>query len=188
MKKIVVGSTNPTKINSTKAAFEAVWPDERFEVTGVSVESGVSDQPMSEEETIRGAKNRARTVRLRHQADYTVGLEGGLWQINGDWFESGWIAVLDADGNFGIGSTPVIEMPPRLLEKILAGQELGEIIDEITGRQDVAKQEGFFGIMSNGALGRTAALKDGVIFALGRFVRPEFYEEAATAVETGERT
>ena len=188
MKKVVVGSTNPTKVDSTRAAFQAVWLDETFEVTGVKAESGVSDQPMSEEETIRGAKNRARAAMLQAKADYAVGLEGGLWKINGDWFESGWVAVLDSTGNFGIGSTPVIEMPPRLLEKILAGQELGDVMDEVTGRQDVAKAEGFFGIMSNGALGRTAALKDGVIFALGRFVRPEFYEEAAAAVETGERT
>ncbi len=180
MKRVVVGSTNPTKVNSTKEAFEAVWPDETFEVTGVRVKSGVSEQPMSEAETIRGAKNRARVAMLQHPADYAVGLEGGLWKINGDWFESGWIAVLDAAGNFGLGSTPVIEMPPRLLKEIQAGKELGVVIDEITGEQDLSKRGGFFGLMTNGKLDRTAALKDGVLFALGRFVRPEFYETADT--------
>jgi inosine/xanthosine triphosphatase len=183
VKKVIVGSGNPTKVNSTKAAFEAIWPDETFEVTGVEVASGVSDQPMSEEETIRGTKNRARAAMLKSKADYAVGLEGGLWKINGDWFESGWIAVLDADGNFGLGSTPVIEMPPRLLKEIETGKELGVVIDEITGEQGLSKRGGFFGLMTNGTLDRTAALEDGVKFALGRFVRPEFYETEAAAVK-----
>lgn len=52
---VAVGSTNPVKIEASKLAFEAVWPKRVFEVEGVSVSSGVSDQPMSDQESITGA-------------------------------------------------------------------------------------------------------------------------------------
>lgn len=37
--KVVVGSTNPVKINAVKLAFEKVWPNEKWEVTGIKVSS-----------------------------------------------------------------------------------------------------------------------------------------------------
>ena len=45
MKKVLIASKNPVKINATKKAFEDVFTD-RFEFEGVSADSLVSDQPM----------------------------------------------------------------------------------------------------------------------------------------------
>ena len=45
MKKVLIASRNPVKINATKKAFEEVFTD-RFEFEGVSADSLVSDQPM----------------------------------------------------------------------------------------------------------------------------------------------
>ena len=45
MKKVIITSKNPVKINATKKAFENVFND-RFEFEGVSADSLVSDQPM----------------------------------------------------------------------------------------------------------------------------------------------
>ena len=52
--KIAVGSENPVKINAVKHAFKLVWPKKKWEVIGVKVTSGVSDQPMSDVESIKG--------------------------------------------------------------------------------------------------------------------------------------
>lgn len=181
MKRIVVGSTNPTKIDSTRAAFEAVWPDETFEVTGVKVKSGVSEQPMSFDETIRGAKNRARAAMLLNPADFAVGLEAGVENMSQGWFDSGWCAVLDSSGSFGIGSSPVLSMPDAMMEQILSGKELGQVVDEMTDRSNVKHQEGFFGIVTNGAITRSNAFEYGIAFALARFVRPDFYTAPAAS-------
>ena len=48
MKKVLIASRNPVKINATKKAFEEVFTN-RFEFEGVSADSLVSDQPMSNE-------------------------------------------------------------------------------------------------------------------------------------------
>lgn len=184
MKKIIVGSTNLTKIAAAKQAFEAVWPNERFETEGVKVDSGVSDQPMSFDETIRGAKNRARAAMLLKQADFTVGLEAGLEKYADGWFESGWVAVLAADGNFGLGSSAIMPIPELVMKGIRQGKELGEVIDELTNRTDVKHQEGFFGLISCGTITRTSAFKDGTVLALAPFARPEFFEEKEAVAAT----
>ena len=54
MKKVIITSKNPVKINATKKAFEKVFND-RFEFEGVSADSLVSDQPMNNAETLNGA-------------------------------------------------------------------------------------------------------------------------------------
>ena len=61
MKKVLIASRNPVKINATKKAFEEVFTD-RFEFEGVSADSLVSDQPMSNDETLKGATNRLQVA------------------------------------------------------------------------------------------------------------------------------
>ncbi|MEN8253144.1 MAG: inosine/xanthosine triphosphatase [Patescibacteria group bacterium] len=56
--KIFVGSTNPVKINAVITAASETWPE--IQAEGFSVPSDVDDQPRSDEETEKGAVNRAR--------------------------------------------------------------------------------------------------------------------------------
>ena len=66
-----VASTNPVKVGAVQQALAACFPDRAVEVEGCSVPSGVADQPMSDDETKRGAMNRfpvcgERAARARH--------------------------------------------------------------------------------------------------------------------------
>ncbi|WP_337236846.1 DUF84 family protein, partial [Salmonella enterica] len=60
MRKIIIASQNPAKVNAVRSAFSTVFPDQEWEFIGVSVPSEVADQPMSDEETKQGALNRVR--------------------------------------------------------------------------------------------------------------------------------
>lgn len=174
--KVAVGSANPVKVDATRLAFEQVWPDETWEVEGVKVDSGVSDQPMSDAESIKGATNRAKAALAATGADYGAGLEGGLENVDGNWLECGVVVIVDAKGRRGIGSTCRMEMPPGMLADIQAGEELGDVADRWFDRHNLKHKEGFFGMMTDGAIDRTAAYKDGIIFALTRFIRPELFD------------
>ncbi|MCX6349578.1 MAG: DUF84 family protein, partial [Candidatus Aureabacteria bacterium] len=57
---VAVGSTNPVKRRAVAAA------------------SGVSSTPLSNEETIAGARRRAQAARRAARARWGVGLEGGM--------------------------------------------------------------------------------------------------------------
>ncbi|KAJ2972514.1 hypothetical protein NQ176_g7113 [Zarea fungicola] len=57
--EIIVASKNPVKIQAAHDGFQRMFPDIAFTVRGLSVPSGVPDQPLTDEETLQGALNRA---------------------------------------------------------------------------------------------------------------------------------
>lgn len=173
--KIAVGSKNPVKIACVQQAFEKVFPDTTWEVEGIDVVSGVSDQPMSDKESITGARNRAKKALESLGADYGVGLEGGLQEIEGNWFDAGWIVVVDKEGNEGIGSTIRMMTPEKMMDLIKQGMELGHVNDKLFGMENSKHGDGHFGLMTNGAITRTDGYRDGVIAALARFIKPEVF-------------
>jgi non-canonical (house-cleaning) NTP pyrophosphatase len=93
---IAIGSKNPCKIDSVKTAFHKVFREqlqgEEYELvfSGHGVPSNVSDQPIGDDETLLGAKNRALGALEAAQIlsnenegdvgvpDFGVGLEGGI--------------------------------------------------------------------------------------------------------------
>src|SRR4051794_36567299 len=101
---VAVGSLNPVKMSSANLAFERTWPDEAWFLKGCAVESGVSPQPLTDAETIEGARNRAAAALDHLEGDYGVGIEGGLQQVVGTWFAGVWAVVLDKRGREGIGA------------------------------------------------------------------------------------
>jgi inosine/xanthosine triphosphatase len=173
--KVAVGSKNSVKINAVKDAFRLVFPQKRWDVIGIDVESGVSNQPMSDRESIKGARNRAKKALKILKADFGVGLEGGLHEIDGRWFDNGWIAVIDKNGKEGFGSTVKMPTPEKLMELIHKGIELGVANDILFKRTNSKHAEGHFGIMTNNIITRTSGYRDGVVAALTRFIHPEIF-------------
>ncbi len=172
---VAVGSHNPVKIESVRLGFEAVWKDGEHTVFGVSVLSGIAEQPMSDEESIIGARNRAKGALRESGADFGVGLEGGLHKLGGQYFDCGWIVVLDKEEREGIGSTARILTPPKIVELIEQGMELGAANDVFFNAVNSKQEQGHFGLMTNNAMTRTSAYRDGVIVALSRFLHPHLF-------------
>lgn len=163
---VAIGSENPVKVN----AVERVLPD--AETTAVGVDSGVPEQPWGREETVEGARNRVAAALAATDADYGVGIEGGVAERDvpgGVWLVM-WAAVTDGtDTHFGAG--PSIRLPDPVAERLRDGEELGPVLDDELGREDLAKQEGAIGIYTAGRVGRSDALVDAVAGAFGPFLR-----------------
>ena len=172
---VAVGSLNPTKILAVKKAFRKIFPKTKWYVKGTRVASSVADQPMSDKETIKGATTRAKRAISALGADYGVGLEGGMQKIGYEWFETGWIVIINKKGEKGTGSSFRIRLPEKIMEHIHNGKELGIATDIIFKTVDSGKNNGFFGYMTKDTVTRTAAYRDGVIAALSRFVHPSLY-------------
>ena len=167
---VAVGSLNPAKIEATRLALDALRPGQIQDVRGYEVSSGVAAQPMTDAETIRGARNRAVNAIALAGCDYGVGIEGGLQQTEGSWFNSGWAVVVDRNGREGVGSSLRMQVPAAMMELVLAGEELGNACNLIFGRTDANRAEGFVGLMTGNAIHRTGALCDAVIAALTTFL------------------
>lgn len=174
MKKIIVGSTNPVKINSTRLAFEAAFPEEEFEVDGVTAESDVRDQPMSDSETFSGAQNRANHVKGNNQADYFVGIEGGVQDRGDDMEAFAWTVVL-SNGTEGKARTSSFILPHEVGSLVRSGMELGHADDKVFKQTHSKQKNGAVGLLTNDIIDRTEYYKQAVILALVPFINPEFY-------------
>lgn len=175
MKKVAVGSKNPVKIEAVKQAFKKVFSEEEWIIEGIEVNSEVSNQPMSDRESITGARNRAKKALQALQADYGVGLEGGVQEVDGIWFDCGWMVIVDAKGNEGIGSTVKMLVSEKIMQHIHAGKELGIANDIVFKTKNSKQGDGHFGLMTKNAITRTSGYRDGVISALSRFVQPDIF-------------
>lgn len=173
--KIVVGSTNKAKIRAAQLAVDKLFPGTK--VSGMEVDSGVSNQPKSAEESLQGAINRAENAMEKTKADYTIGMEGGMYKIGKRWFESGWIAVVDKKDKIGLGTSAHWQVSDKISRELLAGKELREVVTELSGKPNIYQEEGVMGLITSNHLPRDLAYSHGIIFAFGPFIsEPIFWD------------
>ncbi len=171
---IAVGSTNPTKIKPVEEVFNNYFGN--VEVIGTAVDSGVSEQPMSDDEAYRGALSRAtQAIKSVKDADYGVGVEGGLRKTSYGWIENSMVVIIDTKGKVGIGNSAGIVLPESIIALIQKGATLEEAIDTLCGTEKIGEGIGMFGVMTNEYVTRAEGVRHGVAFALARFLHPEMY-------------
>ena len=91
-----------------------------FAVEGVPTDSGVSEQPMSLEETVLGAKTRASRAFLEIEgASIGIGLESGLVVVDGKHFDFCACSIFDGRRHF-VGMSSMFPLPQQVVE--LLGQ------------------------------------------------------------------
>jgi inosine/xanthosine triphosphatase len=174
LRTIVVGSTNPVKIGAVRAVLGPLAP--AATIDGVAVESTVPDQPVGDEETIRGAIARARAALAATGADLGVGIEGGIVnEGDGGMRTCAWAAIVDAHGTSGVGGSLAMALPARVAEMIRSGAELGHAMDALVGGHDTKRGAGAVGILTAGLVDRQRAYEVLVTYALARFVTPDLY-------------
>lgn len=153
--KIIVASKNPAKLDAVRQAFTNLLPGEDLQISGLAVSSGVKEQPDSDDETRQGAINRATAARSAQSgADFWVGLEGGLEQLEGRWLASAWMAVLDQQGRLGLARTPTLPLPPAVEALLEEGLELGEANDRVFSTHNSKQKGGAFGLLTDGRMTR----------------------------------
>jgi len=175
MKIIHVASTNPVKVNAAADGFKAAFPDGEFIVTGYKLEHGVSMQPMSDAETRMGAETRVRLCRESYpDADYWVGIEGGVEMAGRDLLAFAWVAILSSD-QMGSARTGTFYLPMEVTRLVLEGRELGEADDLVFSRTNSKQQNGAVGILTHDLIDRKKYYEHAVILALIPFLNPDHY-------------
>ncbi len=172
---IVVASRNPVKISAVENAFSSQFPGAELEITSVDVESGVSSQPDSDGETRQGAINRVAAARdAQSNADFWVGLEGGIESQDDRLMAFAWMAVQDRHGTCGEARTVTLPLPPAVKELIDDGLELGEANDRVFSTINSKQGGGAFGLLTNGLHTREGVYAQAMTIALIPFVHELF--------------
>lgn len=174
--KLVISSKNPVKVNATLGGFKQMFPEETFEHEMVAVSSGVSDQPMSNEETYLGATNRANNAKQEMpDADYWIGLEGGIEEGEKGMEAFAWAVVINKEGLLGKSRTATFFLPQRIAELVNQGTELGHADDMVFGTSNSKQSSGSVGILTKDVLTRTTYYQDAIVLALIPFKNPDLY-------------
>ncbi len=183
---VVVASRNPAKIRAVSEAFRSQFPQHELSIDGIDADSGISDQPVGDDETRRGARNRLASARaIVTDADFWVGLEGGIARIGDSLVAFAWMAVGDRDGRVGEARSATLPLPPAVGRLIDSGLELGDANDRVFATLRSKEQGGAFGLLTGGRHTRESVYAQTVLLALVPLVHPLFTDDAPSPAGAG---
>lgn len=174
MIEVIVGSTNPVKINAVKLGFQSIFKDQNINVKGIVAHSGVSEQPTSDEETFIGASNRAKYCKHSEIGDYFVGIEGGVDDGPNGMMAFAWVCI-HCGNKVGQSRTGTFELPQAIVHHLRNGMELGKADDLVFGTVNSKQAGGAVGLLTHGGLDRTNYYSQAVTLALIPFINPNLY-------------
>lgn len=191
---IAVGSTRKPKLAAVREAVDGMSQllaaQTSIEIVGVEVESGVNHTPLSREESMRGARQRAAWLEQVSKQEakpwnYFVGLEGGLDSVieNGERrvFLESWAYVSDGSRGY-FGRSGAVELPEALAEEVFVrGTELSMAIDQFVGEAGIRDAQGAWGVLSGNKITRQEAFRVALIAAFAPFFNQPMYRKAVVA-------
>jgi len=172
---IAISSKNPVKIEAVISAFEKVFVDKDFNFLSSNIKSGVSDQPFGNSETIKGAMNRASKIaKLFPEADFCLGIEGGVSNKNNELTAFAWI-VIKSNDKISKAKTSSFELPRVVGELLKKGYELGEADDIVFKKKNTKQKNGAVGLLTNNIVTRKDLYRQAIILALIPHINESLY-------------
>jgi inosine/xanthosine triphosphatase len=183
--KVVIASMRAPKVNGVQRAFRKLAQiyslgDIVFE--SMSVDSGVSATPLTVDELMAGAQQRATTAFAKTQeqskepaAFYSVGVEGGVCIFQGHTFLQSWACIYNGE-QVGFGSSGSIEIPSALSDAVVrGGADLGDVIDNFAEQHNVRSKQGTWGILTNDLITREDSFELAATNAFVPFLNTRVY-------------
>ena len=172
---VIVGSKNPVKVACTESAFTEAF-HKGFIVNGITAASQVPDQPKGDEETYLGARNRVINAKSNFpEADYWVGIEGGIAEDERGMYAFAWIFIEDKSGMQGKAKTGTFYLPEGIATLIHSGMELGEADDQFFSQENSKHKGGSVGILTDGVVTRQSYYNQAIILALIPFLNKNIF-------------
>lgn len=171
--KVIVASKNPVKIKAVETGFGTFFPGIRAE--GFDTASGVPAQPLTDRETLTGARNRCTEAKGQYtDADFWVGIEGGIEKMDGGLAAFAWIVIRSAEKS-GEARTGTFMLPEKVSQLVAGGLELGSANDIVFNASNSKQKNGAVGLLTHNAIDRLELYRQAIVLALIPFVNPDLY-------------
>lgn len=182
---VAIGSTNIIKIQAVEEVLNTYAQFVDAEIHAFSVSSEVAEQPLSLEEIITGAKNRAKnSYSSCAGCHYSFGIESGLFEAPGTQtgFLEACICCIYDSNTYYTGLSCGFEVPAPILKIILNKKsDLNQACNEagITTNAQLGSAEGIIGILTKGRVNRKEYTKQCIITALIQVENASWYQGKA---------
>lgn len=176
--KILIGTKNPGKIQGAKEAFERYF--DSFEIEGISVSSGVSDEPVNEE-IYTGAKNRINNLITYSKennvdADYFIAIESGITNLLGKWVIINIAVIKDKNGYESFGTSPAFPVPDKYVQEII-DTDLGRVMDRIFEQNNIGNSKGGISFLTHDKITRYDLTRGAFTMALTQFINNDIWKD-----------
>ncbi len=176
--KLYIGSTNPSKVEALIETIRDYSFLANAEVYAYKTASEVSHQPLTLEETVQGAMQRAKNV--FGNCDYSFGIESGLFEFPLTKSYMDVCVCIIYDGNkFFEGLSCGFTIPPkinRLVHKSEVDMEQACFETNLTSQRKIGSAEGIIGLLTKGRITRKDYTKQAIQMALIQLENPELYK------------
>lgn len=174
--KIILWTESPPKLAAIREAIKncPYFQGQNVEMSGLTVASGVSNMPLTLEETMNWAQKRALNAReLDESGDFYIWMEWWTNRIGDKSYLFGTVYIMNREGIGHFWFSNMMEVPDIFDKKLYQEwQELGNILEEMTGIDNISKKHGAFGVWSDNMLSR----KDQFMIAFMSAI-PAFYNQ-----------
>jgi len=113
-------------------------------ITPLDVPSGVPAQPFCQQ-TLEGARNRAKRALSSSGADLGIGIEGGVCDYAGKMLAFAAVYAIDKSGVDNFAFSAAFTLPDEMAALVMKGKELGEATDQFFSSRDSKHKEGAVG-------------------------------------------
>ncbi|MEX0931852.1 MAG: inosine/xanthosine triphosphatase [Candidatus Paceibacterota bacterium] len=133
--RVAIGTTSELKIRSLENALYKLQI--KAEIHSIKTDSGVSNQPFGYKETTQGAKNRAKHALESDSFDIGFGIENGLIEIEGNFFDIACVCIKTKEGEESISYSSGYFTPQWIVEEIKEKHtDYGHITQRLSGDTD----------------------------------------------------
>jgi len=161
MLHVVVASHNPEKIEATRRVFHKLFNSDNVHIESISVDSGVSAQPIGDKETRTGSRQRVISARtVCPEADYWVGIEAGVEEN----MTFSWITIENIHQR-GEARSASMQLPPIVIEQLNDGKTLGESMSQLSGIDNLGQNGGAISYFTRGELSRSRVYHQALLLA-----------------------
>lgn len=180
-KKIAVATTNKGKLVGIKRAFAEHAASGRYSyaLIPISVESGVSDTPLSDEEMLEGCSNRLMALRsIAPEADIYAAVEGGFALAGMRWYVRGWSLIHDkALDRTASASGASVQVPVAYSGLLRPAERFTDSLQQFGSDNAQALRDlGANGVFSGGVYTRSDTFYDGIRICLAEIGREENWQ------------
>ena len=139
---ILLGSKSGQKESILRSALES-FSGADFELVSLLADSGIAEQPLDTETTVRGSINRACSAAkiFAGEYDFSFGLEAGLEMVEGVYHFICVVTILNRDGQQSVGRSGSVPLPRDISERVLAGGYLSDMIREYRDKPELSADE-----------------------------------------------